>query len=637
MNNNTMMTICLCLGVLCWAVAAWYAIRNRKDVTSVIRAVGIGVFASEFFFFYPYAAVESGMLAVPYALLQVMASVVVASDPLAIFELVSSHYSVSFLGFYQAVLIILHSVAPLFTIGITLSFFEGKFSAALYRFRAGFRDSHIFSDVNERTLCLAESIYAADPKSVLVFLGDSEKLEELAERIHQVGGYILDAAPSEVRHSLKKTRTYYLLKPSSDHNLKDAIALFEKYDKIGGEHIKVWLYAKDEISSVIFDNLDEKIDIRLINEERLISMGLMQSYPLYRGVQNGKLVFLLLGAGHIGLEILRTALWCSRFGDGITTEFHVMDLNADYAAQKFEKTCPGMAKQYNITFYNADVETAAFTELLKKIHPTYVVATLGQEQRNIAACLEMRRIYGFDGQFPLIHVLIDRDDTATMILDNLHISDWYFVKEKSAFQKRELCSFQLLPFGSYAQTYSSVRFSRGYYDALAMAINAVRCGITRLDQEHDAEKLRDLLNKVEFYKNFSYAYAVSISYKLWLMGLRLEEDGKGDISSLEAALPQYEAQLLLQEQQRWACYMQSIGWQVMPVDEVCDNVYQDKLRKRHARLDVERQEQLGRMVGRDFAKENREDLYRLPAIIRLANALADMPYSIVPIQSEESL
>jgi len=94
----------------------------------------------------------------------------------------------------------------------------------------------------------------------------------------------LDMAPSEVRHSLKKTRTYYLLGTDSGHNLKDAIHLFEKYDKVGGEQIKIWLYSKDEISSVIFDNLDEKIDIRLINEEQLIAMGLMQSYPLYRGI-----------------------------------------------------------------------------------------------------------------------------------------------------------------------------------------------------------------------------------------------------------------------------------------------------------------------------------------------------------------
>ncbi len=638
MEKNMIMTVCLCLGLLCWVIAAAFAFRYRKEGAAVIRAAGVGVFASMFFFVYPYSVAQSGVLAFPFALLQVLASAVVASDPLEMFELLESEYTVSYLGLYQTVLIVLHVIAPLFTIGITLSFFESKFASAIYRIRSCFRESHVFSDINERTLCLAESIYSSKKKCVFVFIGDAEQLEEqrdFAKRVRAVGGYVLDVPPSEVKHTLGKTRTYYLLGADSSTNLKNAIHLYEKYDKVGGEKIKVWLYSKDEISSVIFDNLDEKLDIRLINEERLIAMGLMQSYPLYRGIKNGKLVFLLIGAGHIGLEILKNTLWCSRFGDGIDTEFHVIDLNADLAASKLEKACPGLAEQYNIKFYNADVETLAFTEALNKIAPTYVVATLGQEQRNIAACTEMRRLYGFDNGFPLIHVLIDNEDTATMILKNLHISDWSFSKEGKKFQKKELCSFDLLPFGSYFETYSSIRFSKGYYDALAMAINAVRCGITSVDGSQDTEKLRDLLNKVEFYKNYSYAYATAIPYKLWLMGLELSNDGRGDIKLLEEALPQAEAKLISQEEQRWICYMRSIGWTTMPFEEVEGVVYQDKLKKRHARLDVDNIEKLGMAVGRDFAKENRDDIYRLPVIIKLANMLYKEPYSIIKNNREE--
>ena len=345
MDKNLIMTICLCLGILCWAVAAFFAIRYRKDGKSVIRAIGIGVFASLFFFIYPYAIVESGVLSVPFALLQVMASAVVASDPLAIFELLSAEYTVSYMEAYKTILIILHVISPLFTIGITLSFFESKFTAFIYRIRSTFKQSHIFSDVNERTLCLAESIYASNKKSVFVFIGDAEKLEEqreFAERVRAVGGYVLDMAVGEVRHSLKKTRTYYLLKPDSGKNLKDAIHLFEKYDKIGGEKIKIWLYSKDEISSVVFDNIDEKIDIRLVNEEQLISMGLMRKYPLFDAVKDGKLEFMLVGAGNIGMEILKTALWCSQLGENIDVRFHVLDRNAEYAAQSLKSNAPDL-------------------------------------------------------------------------------------------------------------------------------------------------------------------------------------------------------------------------------------------------------------------------------------------------------
>ena len=635
MDKNLIMTICLCLGILCWAVAAFFAIRYRKDGKSVIRAIGIGVFASLFFFIYPYAIVESGVLSVPFALLQVMASAVVASDPLAIFELLSAEYTVSYMEAYKTILIILHVISPLFTIGITLSFFESKFTAFIYRIRSTFRQSHIFSDVNERTLCLAESIYASNKKSVFVFIGDAEKLEEqreFAERVRAVGGYVLDMAVGEVRHSLKKTRTYYLLKPDSGKNLKDAIHLFEKYDKVGGEKIKIWLYSKDEISSVVFDNIDEKIDIRLVNEEQLISMGLMRKYPLFDAVKDGKLEFMLVGAGNIGMEILKTALWCSRLGENIDVRFHVLDRNAEYAAAKLEKQCSGLAERYHISFVTVDIETDSFPKALSAISPDYIVVSLGEEQRNLRVGTQLRRFYG---EHPHIHVLTDHTDTETMVIDNLQISDWRFDSDNGSFIKKEIASFELLPFGSYAETYSNMRFSKGYNDMLAMSINAVRFGITETDNTRDEEFLRDLLNKVEFYKNYAYSYATSIPYKLWLMGLQLIDDGKGDISALEEALPKFEDKLVLQESARWICYMRTQGWQALPLTEVRGNVYQDKMRKLHARLNCDSTKELSALVGRDFAKEDTENLYRLPAIIRLANSLTTTPCSVVSVNQEK--
>ncbi len=634
MDKNILMTVCLCCGVISWMIAAYLAIRHRRDGKAMIRYTGVGVFASLFFFIYPFAVIESGVFAVPFALLQVMASAVIASDPLAVFEALSSEYTVPYLGIYQAILIILHVIAPLFTIGITLSFFESRFALIIYRVRSFFRESHIFSDINERTISLAESIYASGKRSVFVFIGDAEKLEErrdLAERVKAVGGYILDMAPSEIRHSLRRTRTYYLLKPESGRNLKDAIRLFERYDKVGGDRIKIWLYSKDEISSVVFDNIDERIDIRLVNEEQLISMGLMRKYPLYNAVRDGRLEFLLVGAGNIGMEILKTALWCAQLGDNVKAGFHVLDRNAEHAAARLEGQCPGAAERYNISFESVDIETDSLKAALGRIRPGYIVVALGEEQRNLRVGTEIRRFYGSGVG---IHVLTDHSDTETMILGNLRISDWHFEADTAAFAKREICSFELLPFGSYAETYSNMRFSRGYSDLLAMAINAVRFGITEAGGDKDEEYFRDLLNKVEFYKNHSYSYATSIPYKLWLMGLQLTDDGVGDVGILEEELPRYERLLVSHESARWRCYMRIHGWRELPMEEVKGSVYQDKMRKLHARLNEDGDRHLSELVGRDFEREDAENLYRLPSIIRLANSLAERPYSVTYIKTE---
>ena len=258
--------------------------------------------------------------------------------------------------------------------------------------------------------------------------------------------------------------------------------------------------------------------------------------------------------------------------------------------------------------------------------------SLGEEQRNLRVGTQLRRFYG---EHPHIHVLTDHTDTETMVIDNLQISDWRFDSDNGSFIKKEIASFELLPFGSYAETYSNMRFSKGYNDMLAMSINAVRFGITQTDTTRDEEFLRDLLNKVEFYKNYAYSYATSIPYKLWLMGLQLIDDGKGDISALEEALPKFEDKLVLQESARWICYMRTQGWQALPLNEVRGNVYQDKMRKLHARLNSDSIKELSALVGRDFAKEDAENLYRLPAIIRLANSLTTTPCSVVSVNQEK--
>lgn len=149
-----------------------------------------------------------------------------------------------------------------------------------------------------------------------------------------------------------------------------------------------------------------------------------------------------------------------------------------------------------------------------------------------------------------------------------------------------------------------------------------------VDERNDLKRLRNLLNKVEFYNNYSYAYAVSISYKLRIMGLAFVDDGKGDLSALEEALPEWEDVLVAQENERWCCYMRTQGWRELPVAEVRDGVYQDKVRKLHARLAPENVDRLSEAVGRDFRKEDRDNVYRLTSVIRLANSMTDRPYSV---------
>ena len=157
----------------------------------------------------------------------------------------------------------------------------------------------------------------------------------------------------------------------------------------------------------------------------------------------------------------------------------------------------------------------------------------------------------------------------------------------------------------------------------------MRIGITQTDETHTPALLESLYDQVEFYKNYAGAYAVSLPYKLWLMGLRLENDGRGDLSLLAERITAAEEQLLCHESKWFEAYMRSSGWTDMPRDKVKDGVYQNKLKRQNARLNAENTAALSALLGQDLASRDRKRLARIPDILRLANALSREKMSVV--------
>ena len=68
-----------------------------------------------------------------------------------------------------------------------------------------------------------------------------------------------------------------------------------------------------------------------------------------------------------------------------------------------------------------------------------------------------------------------------------------------------------------------------------------------------------------------------------------------------------------------------------PAGQICrltDGIYQDKLKKCHARLSAESTKKLSDITGRNFDAEDRQNLYRIPQILRLAGELSGKKLSV---------
>ena len=628
MNGEVILSICAVLTLLIFAVGVVLVILNRKDLKRIVRILGVCVFLMLMSGIYPYYAEET--YAIGLTLVESMCAMLLNSNPGEILAGFNG-FDVAYIHVYKTALLVLLIVAPLFTVGITLSFFSEKFTRIVYRIRSNFKDTYLFSAINERTLCIAEDIATTHKKAVIVFALRISKEDIDAEtlaRIKDINAYVINDDIVQIGHTLRHVRNYYLLGTDSSENLDTGLRLYKKYNSEHTDKVNMWLYTKNEISEVIFDHLYETFNVRLINEEGLIARALATNYPLYDAVKDEKLSILLVGGGNIGLEILRTLTMCSCLGDNVQVDINVIDLNGQKAKASFEKTSPALAEKWNIKFYSADIKTAAFAEVLGSIKPTYIVVSLGSETLNMETALYIRRKYGIDGGLPLIHALVDHKSIDEQITPNLCVSDWKYNPESRKFESTPICSFEIKTFGSYEDTYKGLRIGASYRDCLAVAVNAANRSITTVDSVNNAEALTDLYNQVGFYKDYSDAFSVSIPYKLWMLGLELVEDGAGDVSALENVLEANMDMLRKNENKRYEAFMRSKGWTQMMPAEVVDGRMGNKLQKKHARIDPQYTKELEEMTGRDFSKEDVRSIMNLSTIIRIANALYGKNYSV---------
>ncbi|MBQ9750192.1 MAG: hypothetical protein IJV87_06390, partial [Clostridia bacterium] len=369
MNGEVLLTICAILTLLIFAVGVALVILNRRDIKRVVRVLGVCVFLMLMSGIYPYYAEET--YAIGLTLVESMCAMLLNSNPGEILAGFNG-FDVAYIGVYKTVLLVLLIIAPLFTVGITLSFFSEKFARIIYRIRSEFRDTYLFSAINERTLCIAEDVASTDRKALIVFalrISEEDIDAEALARIKEINAYVINDDIVQIRHSLRRTRNYYLLNTNDGENLEAGLRIYQRYNKERTDKVNMWLYTKNEISEVIFDYLYETFNVRLINEEGLIARALATDYPVYDAVKDERLSVLIVGGGHIGLEILRTMTMCTCLGDEVKADINVIDLNGEKSRAIFEKASPGLAEKWDIKFHSADVKSMAISNVLDGMDP----------------------------------------------------------------------------------------------------------------------------------------------------------------------------------------------------------------------------------------------------------------------------
>ena len=346
--------------------------------------------------------------------------------------LMSCAYPAGWIGaVHSAVLSAEFVAAPLLTLTVVLSFFRNV--SAWYRFLRKYnQDAYVFSELNERSLVLAESIGKRDPKACLVFAGvTAEKEEEMpgdwTGKAREIGAVCYPKDILSIRldkWNPARTMSLYLIGTDETENIVQGMDLMNRY----GDRSRWKLYvftSRDECEYLLNRKKGEAKDNGTIKARRINAVSSLITRTLFRdgcrllygtapGETPQKISAVLMGLGQHGMEMLKALTWYGRMY-GYELEIHAFDKDPD-AKERIAAACPELfwpegesgETPCRIHVYpGTQTESPAFAETLKKAgNPAYALVALGGDEANIRTAVRMRTLFEQNGCRPVIQAIV---------------------------------------------------------------------------------------------------------------------------------------------------------------------------------------------------------------------------------------
>jgi hypothetical protein len=461
------------------------------------------------------------------------------------FEFVRDAYEIAFSVLYIA--------APLLTFGFVLSFFK-NISAYRRLFAHFYKDLYVFSELNEKSLTLAESL--DDGKRFFIFTGvDEKKLSspELMESAKETGAIFFEKDILSIGfryHSKKSTLRFFVIGENMSGNVTSALKLTDIYRNrentdvyvfstaLEAEYALAKAYKPDESTAV------SKVRLRRVNEVKsLINRTLYdKGHRIFETAlhTDGKkqINAVILGMGKHGREMTKALAWYCQM-DGY--EIRINSFDADTMAEsKFKSLCPELMSEehngkfdsegdamYDIRIHSGiDFETAEFDEIIASLPPsTYIFVALGEDDKNISAALKLHTLCRRAGNKPIIQAIV------------------YDSEKNSALQG----------IGNFKNVEYEIEFIGDLKSNYSESV------ILDCDVEREALE-RHLVygSEIDFWR-YSYNYDSSVACAIHKKARKLCHISGAD--KLPSERSDYERDTIrMLEHRRWNAYMRSIGY-----------------------------------------------------------------------------
>lgn len=356
---------------------------------------------------------------------------------------------------YSILSSVLFVLAPMLTFGFVLSFFKNV--SAYKRYITHYNAAvYIFSELNERSLALAESLHDAHEKDrffVFTDVFDREEERELAllEKAKELGAVCFKKDIVTVNfsfHNRNSPLRFFAIGEDRSENVRQALKLIGKFKY--RDNTDLYVFSTQVEAELLLTNafneakkkengpLPVKIKVRRVNEvQSLISRNLYEvgyrkifssACPEADGIR--KITAVVVGMGQHGTEMTKALAWFCQM-DGYRAEIHAFDID-EKADEKFASLCPelmdpkhngvfnidGEAK-YKITIHpKMDVDTKSFDDrILALPGATYVFVALGNDEKNISTAVKLRSLFLRRGYTPEIQAVVYNADKKEALTD----------------------------------------------------------------------------------------------------------------------------------------------------------------------------------------------------------------------------
>ncbi len=308
---------------------------------------------------------------------------------------------------------------PVPTFGFIFSLFKDKIS--LLRYHLGYhKNVHVFSELNIRSLTLAQSLSETKRGDLIIFAKVDDSVDaELQEEAHALNGICftkeISALPLK-RHGRYGAKSYYIFGEDETENLVQSLALIKKNSGKKKKRKKfntLYLLSNSAESKLLFETAEANgINLRRINEttslvyRNLYDMGetlFKDAVPSCDGTKHISAV--LIGMGGYGTEMLKALAWVGQM-DGYHIKITAFD-QSPQAKTRFVAACPELMSPdinhrmtkgetaYDIDIYpDVDVYSQEFKDQLRAIEqPTYVFVALGADGQNVQVATELHSYF----------------------------------------------------------------------------------------------------------------------------------------------------------------------------------------------------------------------------------------------------